>query len=63
MKRFIPWKKLVGFNEKIGMREHENGDYVRYEDVKKMLIEVIKSVGITVDSDILAKEMLEKEWE
>ena len=58
MKRFIPWQKLVGLKFIVGMREHEGGDYVRYEEVRGLVENILDDLSLWETKP----EILIKEW-
>ena len=59
MKRYIPWKKLVGHVEVICMREQDEGNYVRYEDVRNLVEYILDDRSLWETRP----EIVIKEWE
>jgi len=58
MKRYDKALILKGFKMVTRMREHENGDYLRYEDVRQMLESVLDDCHLWETKP----ELLIKEW-
>jgi len=62
MKKYDPTVVRSTYGTFAEMTEYKYGDYVRYEDMKNLIKSFIDQVGITVDPNILAEELI-KDWE